>query len=137
MSKPSTSTTYFITGGNRGIGFNLARDLSISSDNIVLASIRGSPRLTKNEQLQSLSKKERMFHVVELEITEEDSINKLPEEIKKIPGFGGIVVVILNSGVADSYFKALDTPQKVWLDHYSVNTLGPTLVLQKIYPILL
>lgn len=77
------------------------------------------------------------MHVVELEITEEDSINKLPEEIKKIPGFGGIFVVILNSGVADSYFKALDTPQKVLLDHYSVNTLGPILVLQKIYPLLL
>lgn len=133
----STETTYFITGGNRGIGFNLLKILSASSENIVIASIRGSTSLPKNKELKQLTEARDNIHIVQLDVAQEESINKLPEEIEKIPSFTGIDIFIANSGIADSYYTVLEAPREVWIDHYRTNVLGPILTLQKIYPLLM
>ncbi|CDH12849.1 uncharacterized protein ZBAI_04635 [Zygosaccharomyces bailii ISA1307] len=132
-----TKTTYFITGGNRGIGFNLVKILSASPNNVIIASIRGSTALPKNKELEDLRKDRRNIHVVQLDISDEESINKIANEIKETPSFDGIDIFISNSGIADAYYEVLQAPKKVWLDHYTTNTLGPILVLQQIYPLLL
>ncbi|SJM81708.1 uncharacterized protein ZBIST_0075 [Zygosaccharomyces bailii] len=136
MSEP-TKTTYFITGGNRGIGFNLVKILSASPSNVIIASIRGSTSLPKNKELEDLRKDRENIHVVQLDITEEESINKVANEIKETPSFDGIDIFISNSGISDAYYEVLQAPKKVWLDHYTTNTLGPILVLQQLYPLLL
>lgn len=133
----SSKTTYFITGGNRGIGFNLVKNLSSSSSNFVIASIRGSLSLSKNKELQLLTKERSNIHVVQLDIAQEQSIDELPDQIKKVPRFDGIDVFIANSGISNSYYKVLDAPKKIWIDRYTTNGLGPILTLQKIYPLLL
>lgn len=133
----SSKTTYFITGGNRGIGFNLVKNLSSSSSNFVIASIRGSLSLSKNKELQLLTKERTNIHVVQLDIAQEQSIDQLPDQIKKVPTFDGIDVFIANSGISNSFYKVLDAPKNVWIDHYNTNALGPILTLQKIYSLLL
>ncbi|CAI4044233.1 hypothetical protein SUVZ_01G0810 [Saccharomyces uvarum] len=136
MSSPS-KTTYFIIGGNRGIGFNLVKTLSASTDNVVIASFRGLPSLPKNKQLEDLRKSRNNIHVVQLDVTEDESINRIADEIRKTPSFEGIDVFIASSGISDSYYEVLKAPKKVWLDHYTTNSLGPILTLQKVYPLLL
>lgn len=137
MSTDSGTTTYFITGGNREIGFNLVKNLSSSPSNIVIASYRGALSLAKNRELVLLTKERTNVHIVELDVTQESSIEKLSSEIEKITAFNGIDIVIANSGIADSYLKVLDAPKKLWWDHYTTNTLGPVLTLQKLNPLLL
>lgn len=132
-----TKTTYFITGGNRGIGLNLVKILSASPNNVVIASTRGPTSLPKNKELEGLTKERKNIHVVQLDIADEESINKVASEIKEVPSFDGIDVFISNSGISDAYYEVLQAPRKVWLDHYTVNALGPILVLQQIYPLLL
>lgn len=129
--------TYFLTGGNRGIGFNLVKILSSSSSSIVITSIRGSPSLPKNRELQILTEERSNIHVVQLDISDTKSIDDLADQLKGVPSFEGIDVFIGNSAIADSYYHVLDAPKKVWIDHYTTNVLGPILVLQKIYPLLL
>lgn len=135
MSSPKV--TYFITGGNRGIGFNLVKILSSSPSNIVIASTRGSLSLPKNKELQLLTEERKNVFAVQLDIVKDESINDLPNELQRVPSFEGIDVFIANSGISDSYYKALEAPKKVWIDHYTTNALGPILTLQKIYPLLL
>ncbi|CAI4741953.1 BDN_1c_G0032260.mRNA.1.CDS.1 [Saccharomyces cerevisiae] len=116
----SSRITYFIIGGSRGIGFNLVKILSASTGNTVITSIRGSPSLPKNKQVEDLAKIRKNIHI-----------------IKKTPFFLGIDIFIACSAVSDSYYKVLETPKSVWLNHYSTNALGPILALQKVYPLLL
>ncbi|CAI4054371.1 hypothetical protein N7582_000081 [Saccharomyces uvarum] len=136
MSSPS-KTTYFIIGGNRGIGFNLVKTLSASTDNVVIASFRGLPSLPKNKQLEDLKKSRDNIHTVQLDVTDDESVNKIADEIRKTPSFQGIDIFIANSGISNSYYEALKAPKKVWIDHYTTNALGPILTLQKVYPLLL
>lgn len=129
--------TYFITGGNRGIGFNLVKILSASKDNTVITSIRGPILLPKNAQLKQLKKERDNIHVVQLDLTNEDSINKIADEVKNTPSFEGIDVFISNSAISDAYFEVLRAPKDVWLDHYTTNVLGPIFTFQRLYPFLL
>ncbi|QHS74522.1 Osi1p SPAR_K01390 [Saccharomyces paradoxus] len=133
----SSEMTYFIIGGNRGIGFNLVKILSGSTDNTVITSIRGSPSLPKNKQVVDLAKIRKNIHIVQLDLTEDESIGNIANEIKKTPSFSGIDVFIACSGISDSYYEVLKTPKSVWLKHYNTNALGPILTLQKVYPLLL
>ncbi|CAI4043425.1 hypothetical protein SKDZ_10G0060 [Saccharomyces kudriavzevii ZP591] len=133
----SSKTTYFIIGGNRGIGFNLVKTLSSSTCNVVIASARGSPSLPKNKQLEDLGKIRKNVHIVRLDVTEDESIDNIAGEIKKMPSFQGIDIFIASSGISDSYYDVLKTPKSVWLEHYATNALGPILTLQKVYPLLL
>lgn len=136
MSNQSKKT-YFITGGNRGIGFNLVKLLSASKDNTVIASIRGPISSPKNTQLEQLKKGRDNIHVVQLDLTNENSINKIADEVKNTPFFEGIDVFISNSGISDAYYEVLTAPKDVWLEHHTTNVLGPIFTLQKLYPFLL
>ncbi|QID83155.1 hypothetical protein GRS66_005603 [Saccharomyces pastorianus] len=127
----SSNTTYFIIGGNRGIGFNLVKTLSASTDNVVIASFRGLPSLPKNKQLEDLKKSRDNIHTVQLDITDDESVNKIADEIRKTPSFQGIDIFIANSGISNSYYEVLKAPKRVWIDHYTTNALGPILTLQK------
>lgn len=133
----SAKTTYFITGGNRGIGFNLVKILSASSSNVVISSFRGAASLPKNKQLYDLAEERANVHTVELDITDDESIDGIGEKVRNTPSFDGIDVFIANSGISDSYYEVVNAPKEVWLKHYTTNTLGPILVLQKILPLLL
>ena len=133
----SSRITYFIIGGSRGIGFNLVKILSASTGNTVITSIRGSPSIPKNKQVEDLAKIRKNIHIVQLDLTKDESIGNIADEIKKTPFFLGIDIFIACSAVSDSYYKVLETPKSVWLNHYSTNALGPILALQKVYPLLL
>lgn len=82
MSTPS-KTTYFIIGSSRGIGFNLVKILSASTNNVVIATIRGSSSLPKNKQLEDLGNIRENIHIVHLDVTKNESIENIANEIKK------------------------------------------------------
>ncbi|KAM3161335.1 3-oxoacyl-[acyl-carrier-protein] reductase [Lachancea thermotolerans] len=129
--------TYFITGGNRGLGHALVKALSAFKENTIITTVRGPLSLPKNSQLEELRKDRGNIHILQLDLTSEESIDKLVDEVKSTPSFKGIDVFISNSGISDSYCGVSEAPRKVWLEHYTTNTLGPILTLQKLYPLLL
>lgn len=73
----SSRITYFIIGGSRGIGFNLVKILSASTGNTVITSIRGSPSLPKNKQVEDLAKIRKNIHIVQLDLTKDESIGNV------------------------------------------------------------
>ncbi|KAK6460296.1 hypothetical protein DFJ63DRAFT_337667 [Scheffersomyces coipomensis] len=130
----STGQTYFITGGNRGIGFELVHQFAELNDkNIVIATTRSPAR---SEELVELAKKFTNIHVIDLDVGDEKSIDTIDDQLEKI-GIKGIDTFISNAGISTSLAPTLETTSAIYLNHYNINTLGPILVFQKIYKYLL
>ncbi|KAK6200170.1 uncharacterized protein RJT21DRAFT_41594 [Scheffersomyces amazonensis] len=129
-----TGQTYFVTGTNRGIGFEITKYYSnLSKDNKIIATARDP---SKADKLKELAAKNGNVEIITLETTSDKSIGLIDSELAKI-GVDGIDVYVANAAISDSYINVIDCPKEVWLDHYTVNSLAPILVLQKLYKHLL
>ena len=82
-------TTYLITGANRGIGLEFARQLSTrGKDTLILATAREPARATDLARL--------VHQVIPLDVADPESIAGLREHVKDRP----IDVLINNAGVS-------------------------------------
>lgn len=126
--------TYLITGATRGIGLEFARQLSEDPENKVIASARNLNRAGKLEELADLKKN---LFIVELEVGNPESTDKLAKQLFKIDS--GIDVFIHNAGIAlpESAGLTINIGREVWLEQYKVNVLGPIEVFKAVYPLLI
>lgn len=85
--------TYFITGGNRGIGFEIAKNLSAVKSNKIVISVR-DPKKAKD--LNELAEKTRNIALVTLDVSSQDSVATLDEQLTKVAP-EGIDVFISNA----------------------------------------
>ncbi|ABN67415.1 Predicted short chain-type dehydrogenase [Scheffersomyces stipitis CBS 6054] len=122
-----SSLTYFVTGGNRGIGFELVKQAA-DAGHKVIATARDVAKAT---ELQKLADSNKNVKIVTLDVADVKSIEALDAQLAAVTD--GIDVAILNAGISDAYYKVVDAPRQVWIDHYLVNSLGPVLVFQKLY----
>lgn len=123
--------TYFITGANRGIGLSIAKQLAADPDVEVIATARNPASAT---DLQELAKSNSRVKLVQLDVSDEDSIEKAGAEVAKLTD--SIDVFISNGAIGRSYASVLETSKEQWVDHYNTNALGPVLLLKQIYPLI-
>lgn len=127
---------YFITGANRGIGFQLTTLLSSNPQNTIIGSARNpdnSPELSKLAEATS------NIHIVKLDVSSQDSISGLSAQLEKVAP-QGIDVFISNAGIADPKSQQPvieNTSWDSWNRHYVINALGPVFTTQAVYPHLL
>lgn len=88
------TTTYFITGANRGIGYELAKKISENKDNVVVATTRSWARA---EQLKEL--KRSNLEIIQLDVTH--SVDQLKAALGKLKILqeNGVDVFIQNAGI--------------------------------------
>lgn len=122
------TTTYFITGANKGVGFATVQQLSANKDNKIIASVRS---LSKAADLQELAKKNGNISIVILDVADSNSIDQLDAQLSKLTD--KIDIFISNAGIADAYYKVVDAPKEAWVNHFNVNALGPVLIFQVVY----
>ncbi|CUM49356.1 uncharacterized protein AC631_05227 [Debaryomyces fabryi] len=122
------STTFFISGGNKGIGFALVKNLSDNESNIVIASARNPEAAT---ELKSLAEMKKNVHVVKLDVSSKESTIKAATEVSKL--IGKIDVLIANAGFADSFGSVLETKEEAWVQHWQTNVLGSVFLYQAFY----
>ncbi|MCP3673858.1 MAG: SDR family oxidoreductase [Gammaproteobacteria bacterium] len=114
----SDKSTVLITGANRGLGLEFAKQYQARGYNVI-----GTARNTaKAVKLQALG-----VRVLQLDVTNQKSVDNLSAELKDTP----LDILINNAG----YFNRVDTSlDKVNFDilelTYAVNTLGPLRVTQ-------
>ena len=108
-------STYLITGANRGIGLELARQLKIRGENII-ATCRST-----SSELNALSVRVETG----IDITSGDSVIKLRKNLSDIK----IDVLIQNAGIAE--FNSLSNldPQSI-VRQFEVNALSPLCFVQ-------
>jgi NAD(P)-dependent dehydrogenase (short-subunit alcohol dehydrogenase family) len=114
-----------VTGGNSGIGFATAAELSS----------KGAKVIVTGRNKESLAKAETELNVTGIQADQTDlqSIDKLVEQVSS--QFGKVDIVFLNAGIAA--FAPLDLASE---DHYdsimNVNVKGVYFTIQKLLPIL-
>lgn len=124
-----TTTTYFIAGSNRGIGFQLAKQISQDSSNKVIATTRS---LENAKALQDL--KRSNLHIIEYDFNDELEDSKQKLEILDKIAPEGVDVVFQVAGISkDAQSSILDIPLENIQEHLKVNTFGPIILYKSIY----
>lgn len=120
---------YFISGANRGIGFQLTKQLSEDPSNTVIGSARD---ISKANELQALVDSNKNVHIVSLDVSDLSSIEKLDSQLKDIAK-DGIDVLFSNAGISRSTKPAIKTDIEVYESHLKTNTLGPIFLTRALY----
>ncbi|USD64046.1 SDR family oxidoreductase [Vibrio sp. SCSIO 43136] len=117
--------TIFITGASRGIGLELTKQF-LRAGNCVVATYRNQI----SQQLHDLSANENLT-LVELDVSNEQSINELSSKIK----LEHIDLLINNAGVIGPEQQSRqDVRSQPWLETFAVNTIAPLLVSEALLP---
>ncbi len=111
--------TTLITGSNRGIGLELARQYVADEWNVI-ATVRD---LGKTEALKNL---QGSIEIHELDVRNIDSIRNLSRKLQD----ESIDVLISNAGVSGGNEGLGDLNRSVWLETFAVNTIGPLLLAE-------
>lgn len=120
--------TVLITGANRGLGLALSKHFLADGYNVI-----GTAR----KPAKATALKEAGAQVVQLDVTDDASINAMASTLKNVP----IDIIVNNAGyIGDSTrgiesFKA--TPRETFLRTYNINAVGPLMVARALLPNLL
>src|ERR1051326_4115750 len=115
--------TYFITGANRGLGLEFARQLSTRKDDTrILATARDPDKATDLARL--------VRDVIPLDVADPASIAKLPDLLKDRP----IDVLINNAGVPGKGNTVAQIDAADMHQTFAVNAIGPLLVARALIP---
>lgn len=107
-------STVLITGANRGIGYELARQYAQAG-----ASVHATTRDSQSNALRQLRKS---VTVHELEVTSEQSIAALKQKLQNVP----IDILINNAGIKGPERQTPDDMDyKGWAETFAVNTIAP------------
>ncbi|KAH9848824.1 NAD-P-binding protein [Lenzites betulinus] len=134
MAETSPVYTWLITGANRGIGFELTRQLIVSPSNIVLAACRNpSAASALHELAQSAVGR---VHILPLDLTDRQSVRDSATAVADIVGERGVDYLINNAAISvpggDSPFTLQpELTQKL----FETNAVAPAYVTQVYLPL--
>lgn len=112
--------TYLLTGGNRGLGLEFARQLSKRDGVTIIATARDVGRATDLARL--------VHQVLPLDLQDEDSIRELGLRLSDRP----IDVLINNAGVSSDQKTVTSLTQAELRRVFDVNAFGPMLMTRHV-----
>ncbi|MBN2347643.1 MAG: SDR family oxidoreductase [Bacteroidales bacterium] len=120
-----------VTGANRGIGYEITRQLGENNFTVVLTSRNSEKGIEAQEKLL-LSGLDIKYH--QLDVTNEYSINKIAEWIGKV--FGVLDVLVNNAGVLIDRNPALQADINDIRKTMEINVYGVLKLIQALVPVL-
>lgn len=122
-----------VTGGNRGIGFEICRGLAIRGMKVVLAARKQDDAAESAADLASATGSEII--PLQLDVTDEASVVAARDYIT--PAFSQLDVLVNNAGIyLDRGISLRDLPVDVLRQTYEVNVIGPLRMMQVFIPIM-
>ncbi|EPS96189.1 NAD-binding protein, partial [Fomitopsis schrenkii] len=133
--------SFALIGAARGIGLELARQLSADTENTVIVTVRNSERSTHIKDLQQ--SRRGNLHIIEADVVDQPAMQLAATEAAKITG-GSLDVVVHNAARTEKATmpKGLfdyDTPEKLdaeLLASFNVNVLGVVHSVNAFLPLL-
>ncbi|KAL0968045.1 hypothetical protein UPYG_G00261590 [Umbra pygmaea] len=123
-----------ITGASRGLGLQMVKVLSNSSERptTIIATARNP--ITAQE-LQKIAKSYKGVHVVQLDVVNESSIESAFQEVSSILGGNGLNCLINNAAVSTETDLKTVTPDKM-MKCFETNSVAPLFVTKAFLPLL-
>ena len=132
MARTNIDLVVVVTGGNRGIGFEICRQLTAREARVVLTARKRTAGEAAVKKLAG-GKHAAAFHP--LDVTDGKSIEHLSEFLKET--YGHIDVLINNAGIiAEGEAPALKVDLATVRETLETNALGPLHLAQKLVPLL-
>lgn len=130
----ATSRIGLVTGGNKGIGFEICRQLAARGVNVVLTARKERRGMQAAKRLQGEGLNV-IFHP--LDVTDPDEIRALAHYMESVHGRCDILVN--NAGIAlDQYsVSVLDTAVPIFRATLETNFYGPLILCQAIVPLMM
>jgi NAD(P)-dependent dehydrogenase (short-subunit alcohol dehydrogenase family) len=129
----NTGKTALITGANKGIGLETARQLGREHGFVVLLGARDAEK--GEAAAQALRDEGADAHFISLDVTDTSSIDAAARRVRE--EFGRLDVLVNNAGVLEEWNTApSQTPPEVLRRTYEVNVYGPVWVTQALLPLL-
>ncbi|PRP74609.1 short chain dehydrogenase (predicted) [Planoprotostelium fungivorum] len=132
MTTTDNNKIWLVTGANRGIGFNLVKNLISRADTIVYAAARDPQKAT---ELQKLATAHKNLHIIKITSGSVEDAKNAAANIEKQSG--GLDYVIANAGIAYSNSRLKDVTLEDVNDHFQVNVVGVLVLFQAVLPLLL
>ena len=129
--KSKIMKTVLITGANKGIGFEVAKQLLERNFKVILTARNKDKGLLA---VKNLKMNEEKVLFVQMDVGDEESIKKAAKEVqtKNLK----IDVIVNNAGVLLDTESINEVSSENILTTFRVNTLGPILVIQNLLPLL-
>ena len=129
----SSTTVYFVTGANRGIGYAVAEKLAARPNTLVYATARDP---SKADKLQQLAKQHKSLRVVKLSV-ESDADHAAAAKLVEAEA-GRVDVLLANAGIArdDAMVRTDKLLVQELRDHFEVNTVGPVRLFTAFFALL-
>jgi NAD(P)-dependent dehydrogenase (short-subunit alcohol dehydrogenase family) len=125
-----TQKTVLITGANRGLGFEAARQLAEKSFHVFLAARH---REAGEKAVAALQKDGAKISFVALEVSDPESIKRAAQEVAATVDH--LDVLVNNAALLeDEHLSVLEIGAELMQRTLAVNTIGPLLVAQAFYP---
>jgi NAD(P)-dependent dehydrogenase (short-subunit alcohol dehydrogenase family) len=132
MARTNNDPVIVVTGGNRGIGFEICRQLTAREARVVLTARKRTAGEAAVKKLAG-GKRAAAFHP--LDVTDGKSIEHLSEFLKET--YGHIDVLINNAGIiAEGEAPALKVDLATVREALETNALGPLHLAQNLVPLL-
>ena len=117
--------TWVITGANRGLGLEFAKQL-LDEGHTVVAGVREPQSMPFNHETMT---------VIQLDVSSTESVQNFAKELRLI--CDSIDVLVNNAGRMDGRWQSIDdVDPELSLDVLNVNTIGPLRVSQALWPLL-
>ncbi|MCA0986771.1 SDR family oxidoreductase [Guptibacillus algicola] len=124
--------TALVTGSNRGIGFEIARQLGKQGVTVIMTA-RDKEKGIK--AMEELKEEDLDVHFYELDITSDSSVKHLYSEIYK--NFHKLDILVNNAGVfIDQDFTVLEVDRDTVSKTMETNTYGPLFLTQALISLL-
>jgi norsolorinic acid ketoreductase len=126
------SQAYFVTGANRGIGYEIVKALASRPDTVIFAGVRNPATTT---DLNEIASGNPNVHVLKMESTSVEDAKAAAKVVEEVSG--GLDVVIANAGMLGNMDPIVKVDTDSVTDHLKVNAVGPIILFQALHPLLL
>lgn len=132
MIENNTKRIALVTGANKGIGYEVAKELAERGDTVLL----GARNEERGREAEAKLKAEGLdVEFIHLDVEDNETHKKAVKFVEE--KFGKLDVLVNNAGIAlDMDFKASDVPQDLLRKTFDTNFFGVIAVTQSFLPLL-
>lgn len=122
-----------VTGGNRGLGHEIARQL-VAADLFVVIGARDAAKCER--AVESLKREGDNVAGLPLDVNDTKSVRRFVEQVEK--EHGAPAVLVNNAGVypESTAAKVVDTPTSIWRETFETNLFGAVRMCREVVPLM-